>query len=249
MDKDDIDEDIEEIWKSSDWTLEARQLIAGLRKFAEKSKIAIILRHSYRKKLTNVNEMINEGITPQGYEVAKKFGESLPINRPIRLYHSVVPRCRETAEAIKVGFEKISGKVELKGKLEPLYKVGVKGAAFSNEMFKLTPKGFITRWIAGLYPPSDVIPFTSYCQNAAKVIWKQLDNAPFNCIDIHITHDLHLMALRWGWLGLPIKSEWVSYLGGFALAINQNDIMVLEDDKLESFEMPYWWNALNQVKE
>lgn len=244
MKKNENIDDIENVWKKAEWTLEARQIIAGIKNFPENSKILLILRHSYRKKLNRVDELLNLGITSQGYEVAKKLGTNLPKARPIRLYHSVVPRCRETAEAIKEGFEISSGKAEMKGVLEPLFKIGENAEKFSEEVLNRTPRVFIARWVAGLYPPNIMKPFTSYCQNAAKVIWTQLEKAPSKCIDVHITHDTHLVALKWGWFGLPLASEWPSFLGGFMLAINQNNLKVFAGGKFDSFEVPYWWNAL-----
>ena len=41
----------------------------------------------------------------------------------------------------------------------------------------------------------------------------------YQTIDIHVTHDLHLLALRLGWFGIPPNKKWISYLGGFAFSI------------------------------
>ena len=40
--------DSEKIWKESDWTEQARQLIEGLKQFPDDSKIILVLRHSHR---------------------------------------------------------------------------------------------------------------------------------------------------------------------------------------------------------
>ncbi len=236
------EENGKETWEKEEWASEARQLVEKLKNFPDSSKIIVILRHSLRNELTNAHEMVNLGITPLGYEVAKIFGKNIAKQRPIRLFHSIVARCKETALAIKDGFESVSGKVEIKGILDPLFKIAKKSEVLSNILFKLQPKAFIPRWVAGLYPSTLVTPFTDYCQDSARVIWTLLDKAKPCGIDIHVTHDLYLMALRWGWFGIPLSDYWVPYLGGFAFSINQNDITLLSDGKMESFELPYWWN-------
>jgi len=41
----------EKIWEQAVWVAQARQLIEGIRKFPEQSKIIMILRHSHRDEL------------------------------------------------------------------------------------------------------------------------------------------------------------------------------------------------------
>ncbi len=76
----------ENTWEKEEWTYEARKLVASLKNFPDSSKIILILRHSLRNELTNTHEMVNLGITPLGYEVAKIFGKNLPKQRPRRKY-------------------------------------------------------------------------------------------------------------------------------------------------------------------
>ena len=44
--------DTEKIWKEGEWTNEARQIIDGLKKFPDNSKIILVLRHSHRNAQT-----------------------------------------------------------------------------------------------------------------------------------------------------------------------------------------------------
>ena len=94
----------EKIWEENTWTNQARNVIEGLNKFPSRSKIIILMRHSqrYEPKLVNLNDLkvANMELTPLGQEIAEKFGERLPIERIIRLFHSLSNRCKETAEKI-----------------------------------------------------------------------------------------------------------------------------------------------------
>ncbi len=87
----------------------------------------------------------------------------MPNQRPVRLLFSYVLRFQQTAEAIKEGFTSIGGKAEIKGVLEPLFKIGMTAELFSREVFYRTPRVFIARWAAGLYPTEQITPFISYC--------------------------------------------------------------------------------------
>ena len=77
--------DIEETWRNDDWTEQARQIITGLKEFPESSKIILILRHSHRNEPKETDKLYKLRLTHLGHEIAKKFGEHLPKNRPIRL--------------------------------------------------------------------------------------------------------------------------------------------------------------------
>ena len=46
--------DTEKIWKEGEWTNEARQILDGLKKFPNNSKVILLLRHSHRNELNGL---------------------------------------------------------------------------------------------------------------------------------------------------------------------------------------------------
>jgi len=136
-------EDTKKIWEESNWTYQARQTIVGINEFPKNSKIILIIRHSHRKESRNIKELSKLGLTSQGHQIAKKFGESLPKKRSIRLFFSISSRCRETAEDILTGFQKKSGKGELKGPFTPLYNMGSSGDFITSQAFKYPGNQFL----------------------------------------------------------------------------------------------------------
>ncbi len=236
---------VEQIWKQEDWVVHARNIIENLDKFPLDSRLILILRHSHRndpKPLENVNKL---RLTLKGHALAKKFGENLPTNRPIRLFHSIIWRCEETAENIHIGFQNIGGSSELKGVLKPLFEIGLQEKTlterFKNDHFRKV----LFRWSAGFYSEKDWTPFTTYCQQTAQLIWNQEKSTPNNGIDIYVTHDWHVMSLRFGWFGLPPDENWVKYLGGFAFTFKNDHIMLYDHRGLTSIEFPHWWKPKN----
>jgi len=234
---------IEEIWEQADWASQARNIINKLDKFPNDSKIILILRHSHRnepKPLENVSKL---RLTLQGHAIAEKFGESLPISRPIRLFHSIIWRCEETAENIHNGFKKAGGESELLGKFDPLHNIGINNRTALKNFKNYHFRDIMYLWAVGFFHSKDWEPFTSYCHNTAHLISKRLKDAPENGIDVYITHDWHLMSLRFGWFGLPPDSHWVKFLGGFAFTFKDDHFLLLERGELKSVQAPHWWKS------
>jgi broad specificity phosphatase PhoE len=231
----------EKIWEQADWVVHARNIIENIDKFPVDSRLILILRHSHRnepKPLENVNKL---RLTPQGHAIAKKFGENLPKNRPIRLFHSIIWRCEETAENIHNGFQSVGGKSELKGVLEPLFDIGIQNRDFRDHLNYNHFREILFRWSAGFYQPEDWTPFTTYCQQAAHLIWNHGNTQSNRSIDIFVTHDWHTMSLRYGWFGLPPDDQWVRFLGGFIFSFEEDHILLLDHKGFRRIDAPHWW--------
>ncbi|MCK4780838.1 MAG: hypothetical protein KAT57_11640, partial [Candidatus Lokiarchaeota archaeon] len=80
-----------------------------------------------------------------------------------------------------------------------------------------------------------------YSQKAAELMWAKTQDSPESVLDFHVTHDLHLLALRFGWFGIPPDKKWINYLGGFAFSIIDDNILLFDSNKLITVEIPYWW--------
>ncbi len=233
--------DTEKIWKEGEWTIEARQIIDGLKEFPDNSKIILILRHSHRNEPTALEKAQKLRLTPQGHTIAKKFGENLPINRPINIFHSIIWRCKETAQNIHEGFKNIGGTSEIKGVLTALADVGITNREFFlNEFNNFPVLDTFYRWVVGHYDLIYWKPFIEYCQSTALTILDQVKTSPENGLNIFVTHDFNVMALRFGWFAL-LPDKWVKFLGGFAFTIEEDQILLLDYGELKPVPIPYWW--------
>ncbi|MFX0022343.1 MAG: histidine phosphatase family protein [Candidatus Hermodarchaeota archaeon] len=233
--------DIKNIWKELDWTIHAQNLIAAINKFPENAKIIVLLRHSERYEIESVWKPQELLLTPNGHQVAREFGEKLPIDRPIRIFTSHAPRCHETANEIIEGIKKSGGNVELKGNLEPLYKLGVE----RNFLLKQIEDGdlikYVQNWIKNAFPHDKAQLLSTYSMNSANIIWNLSHKAPKNCIDIHVTHEIPIMALRFGWFNLLPDKKWVNFLGGIAFTFQDGRILLFDIDDFLTVEGPHWW--------
>lgn len=232
---------IEKLWKEADWVDQARRIIENLSKFPEDSKIILILRHSHRNEPILPEKVLKLRLTPQGHAIARKFGENLPKDRSIRIFHSIIWRCEETALNIHDGFQSVGGESELKGVFAPLYDIGIDNRSFLEQFKNHHFSELLYRWVAGFYLPEEWAPFIPYCQNAAHLIWNRINDAPDRGIDIHVSHDWHCMSLRFGWFGLPPGDRWINFLGGYAFTFEKDHILMLDYGELKKLEIPHWW--------
>jgi hypothetical protein len=233
--------DTEKIWKEGEWTSEARQIIDGLKKFPDNSKIILILRHSHRNESKTLEKAQKERLSPQGHLIAKKFGENLPRSRSIKIFYSIIWRCEETANNIHEGFKNFGGTSEVKGELKALQTIGISDKQFFlNEFSNVPILDIFYRWAVGFYNPNVWTPFIEYCQSTAHTILNQVKSSSENELNIFVTHDFNILALRFGWFALlPIK--WVKFLGGFAFTIEEDQILLLDNGELKPVAIPHWW--------
>ena len=232
---------VDHIWENEVWTKQARQLVRGLRDFPKESKIILIVRHSYRDSSDDMWEVAKFKLTKLGHEMAIKFGSQLPTKKTIRIYFSAIERCKETAEDVLQGFQTASGYGQLMYSLKELFNFDMNPDMFFKQITVYQFEEFLYRWAAGLYSPEIITPFEVFCQQAAKIIWNSNLDAPENSIDVHVSHDLITLSFRLGWFGLSPSDFWPSFLGGFAFAINEEDILLLDHDGFKTIELPYWW--------
>ncbi|HDZ18045.1 hypothetical protein LCGC14_0950700 [marine sediment metagenome] len=232
---------IDEVWNKGIWTQQPRDIIKNLKSFSSNSKIILILRHSQRNE-PDINEKnANMELTVQGHRIAKKFGEMLPQNRTIRLFHSPVNRCKETAEQIHEGFKENGGESIYKGECDVLWGIGLDKQFFMSELAKFHSLEVFYRWVSGFYKTSQMPPLLPYVQRAAEILWNQVKYMPDNGIDIYISHDWHILTYRFGWFGLLADERWMGYLGGIGFTFEKNHILLSDYGELKAVDVPHWW--------
>ena len=82
---------------------------------------------------------------------------------------------------------------------------------------------------------------SSYSINSAEIIWKLINDTPHRGIDIHVTHEIPIMGLRFGWFNLLPVGKWVNFLGGIAFTFQNGKILLFDIDEFITIEIPHWW--------
>jgi broad specificity phosphatase PhoE len=225
--------------RKQEWAKEANILLNKIKEISQDQSMMVLLRHSHRNKFSSFTETHKALLTDEGKKGAYEFGRNLPINRSYRLFHSIHPRCIETAEYIQKGLKENEVQVETLGSLEILWGM----AGDYPAVIKLGLKDeehIVTKWATGHYPITIIEPFNSYIQRAANVLWSHHKEAPPSGIDLFITHDFHIMALQFGWAGMQIYDGWVNFLGGIIVILDSENFVLINKDTRLEIQYPYW---------
>ena len=207
--------------------IETRQLLQTL---IDKGirRAVVVLRHSVRHYDTD--NPINEpfmGLTEEGKQLAYQWGHLLPPEKHLNFFSSFIGRCIETAYLMDKGHVAAGGvttsnMIELT--LSPFY---VRDALRLFEQY-LKGKDFLSEWFSRSVPP-DMIDLPEQVAKTMAGFWEKRlsDNDLSDQIDICITHDWNLYALRWYFMeSSPENGGKVDYLDGLIVFKDKNDYFV-----------------------
>jgi broad specificity phosphatase PhoE len=233
-----------------DWMDQALNLLKKISEFPKEAKLIMMLRHSEREPISSLKKNRDLQLTENGRIAARTFGKNLPLNRYVRLFYSNTDRCRHTALEILNEFQLNSGEGVDGGILEPLYALRViKDNFFKYELRKFSLLEIMNRWITEQYDYNDIESIKSYSKRAASIIWSKLDqDLPVGGIDIHISHEILLMALRSGWFDLSPNDKWTEFLGGYVFTFTKTHILLLDFDNFMKISYPNWWTKKSYQK-
>ncbi len=165
-------------------------------------KVAIILRHAERHPIVNYSNALDPCLTEKGEEDAYQFGTILKAINPVKLFHSPVQRCKQTAEKIHAGLLSIDQKASIGG-----YLIELGGPYITSPWEGITAKlehmghaAFIRKWFNNEFPPDYIMPLGLAARSQLRILFRQL--ASDDASTINVTHDWNIMLLREFYFGL-----------------------------------------------
>jgi len=153
-------------------------------------------RHAERYDITDLATSHTVLLTEKGKQDAIAFGRRLAAGQTDAvLFHSPVPRCRQTAEGIARGLD--TERVQVSG-LSPLAWLGGDPLAidtgFADDHIRTHGvDGFLRSWFDGLFPPERVIPLAEAARFQMRELLAQAELGTSLVVDI--THDWNLMVV------------------------------------------------------
>lgn len=196
---------------------ELGQILAVLRRAAAGPGPIALVRHSRRESLreASVAAALEAQLTAEGRDLCGVFGEQLPRGRPVRLFHSPVSRCEDTAQLIGEAVRAAGGEAQMVG---PLPQLGapylLKPTRAIDQFAEVGMAGFVRAWVAGEVPPEIVTPHRQAALELLATVLAQRSEA----LDLHVTHDLTVVVLLG--LVLPVGEPgfpWPGFLDGCVL--------------------------------
>jgi hypothetical protein len=157
----------------------------------------LVLRHSVREAISTaeLSAAMAAPLTEEGRALARHLGELLGPVRPLRLFWSPVPRCKDTAALLGDGARERGSVVELAGARDYLGATYVLNPdAVTQSFARLGQDGFVAQWLAGELPAGLLQPMPEAGRELLAALL--LDHrAADGRLDVHVTHDLTLFTL------------------------------------------------------
>lgn len=161
--------------------------------------VVLLMRHSAREFVVGRHDLDNP-LTPEGRQLATRFGEQLPKDFTLRAYSSPVERCMETAKLILDAHQEHGGESI---RLRPVEALGVFYVLDQQKMFKSMQahaaqgSRFLEHWYAGKVDPDIMMPAAVAAQTVAAVATAKFKQriAEYQ-LDIMVSHDMTLYTIR-----------------------------------------------------
>ncbi|MBI5528165.1 MAG: histidine phosphatase family protein [Deltaproteobacteria bacterium] len=185
------------------------------------ARVAVMLRHAARDEFVGLENALSAALIAEGRAAARAFGVGLPVSRPLRLWHSPVSRCEETAALIGEGFAGAGGEVSQRGEAKFLFGPYVKDGAAMVELSRATTGDFLRHWFDGGVPASILDPRDDAAAGQVARIRARMLETPAGALTIFVTHDWNILAVRESVLGVRHEDAgWIDFLDGVVFTEN-----------------------------
>jgi len=158
--------------------------------------VALMIRHAERDPIEQMADALAPRLTLKGRTDSVRMGRSLAPHAPFAIFHSPVPRCRETAECVSEGIAQCNADSTIKGELlglgGPYITGNWDGIVASIE--KLGHSRFIRKWFDNQLPSGLIMPLPEAARIQAGILAGHLRASAMS--SIHVTHDWNIMIVR-----------------------------------------------------
>lgn len=202
------------------------ELLHTLAATTNRGPTALFLRHAERFPIVDYASSTLAELTPDGGDAAEAFGAQLAGFPRIRLFHSPVNRCRQTAERIARGAAAAGVQVELVGPQAPL---GIDYILDDDALEPLLLRhgdAFVRLWFSGQIAERIIRPPQALAAAWLTYLTAQMDHDPAR-LDLHVSHDWNAMILREFLLGIRHEDAgWLTFLDGLVFRLERASLNV-----------------------
>lgn len=218
------------------------QLLETLHSLPAPAPAALMLRHAERFPIVDAGDPTLAEITPAGAAAAEAFGARLRGFDCVRLFHSPIKRCQQTAESIACGLASTSCSVEIAG---PEAALGVDYILDLKEAGRLTVlhgDHFVRLWFTGKIPPSVVRAAGQIAARKLAHVTQRLREpcARGRRLDLHVSHDWNIIVLRELIFGVRHEEAgWLNFLDGVGFSPTAEGLMGVYRDRMVTRPLPW----------
>jgi broad specificity phosphatase PhoE len=180
-----------------------------------------LIRHSVRHSIQEATlEAANETpLTDEGRALARTFGRQLPSWRRVRLRHSPVPRCGDTARCIAEGAAEAGCDIVGIGEWSMLGGEFIRDPSLVVSSFgRLGPRGFFRAWRAGELGAGALMSLPDAAAEVKRLLLVALGQEDGPVLDLHVSHDVVVLVLLAAACDVTAPGvPWPGYLEGVLL--------------------------------
>ena len=193
-------------------------LLSAYQNIPNDRPVSVLMRHSIRYPITNDAEIYTAGLTPEGFELAKNFGQWLSHSYDFGLFFSSpIGRCIDTGKMIAAGAKK-------QRPIQEIYLMG-----HPNEQGEYD--SISNCLINGLWQER-------IHQMAAYLVPNGKHREGLN---FYFSHDTMIVLLAAYWLGIDLREpgKWPQYLEPFFMFWENNQLMAVFRNEKFSLQETY----------
>jgi broad specificity phosphatase PhoE len=190
-------------------------------------RLGLIVRHGPRQPIDSARAVLEARLTPEGLAAATAFGGRLAGLGPLVAWHSPIPRCGETAEALLAGAAEAGAEGRLAGPLPAIGGPYMTDPIGAMREFVRDRNGFVRRWFDGGYPRELILSRAEASRLQLAGLVAAWGTAPEAGLAVFVTHDLNLLATREELLGLRHEEAgWIECLDGLWAELTDTELVV-----------------------
>lgn len=196
------------------------ELLETLRREARAGRrVAAVMRHAARHPIADPKQPQFAELTAEGCAAAVAFGGRLGEFSHLRLFHSPVNRCRQTAECIAEGAARAGVAVAWGGPQAALGIDYIRDLAEAGRLTVLHGEHFVRLWFEGRVPPHVIDPVPELAAAKLAFLRERFAEGPEQpaALDLHVSHDWNIILLREYCVGVRHEEAgWLTFLDGVA---------------------------------
>lgn len=203
---------------------------------------AVFLRHAERFPIVDAAEPTLAEITPSGAAAAEAFGARIRDFACVRIFHSPIKRCRQTAESIARGVASTGCLVEIAGPEDALGVDYILDLKEAGRLTVLHGNHFVRLWFSGEVAPTIMgSAFQIAARKLAFLAQKLEEPCPHGRrLDLHVSHDWNIIILRE--LICSVRHEeagWLDFLDGVAFSSIPGGLQAVYRDRSVATRLPW----------
>jgi hypothetical protein len=218
------------------------ELLTAIASLPADASAAAIMRHAARYPIANSAQPTLAEITPEGAAAAEEMGRRLSGFERVRLFHSPVKRCQQTAACLARGLKGAGITIDHLGPEDALGVDYILDLKEAGRLSDLHGEHFVRLWMQQQIPESVVRAAKPIVEEKlAYLTTKLAEPSPGGRrLDLHVTHDWNILILRE--LLLDLRHEemgWLAFLDGLAFAKNADQLEVVYRNHRRQQPLPW----------